>query len=182
MTDYLSRAPQQAIVAPRRQLGPLVMQCVTEESHEDTLEITEHPVEMGASVNDHAFKKPATLTLTGGWSNSSRDAAGNDNYVREMYDALLQLQEEREPFDVVTGKRAYANMLIESIRMTTDRTTEYALLVTCELKQINIVETQVTSIPPRRVHQNPGATGGVTEKGTKQAEEQDESALYGIFM
>lgn len=179
---YLSRAPEEASIAPNRKLGPISMHCVMEESHEDALEITEHPVEQGASINDHAWKKPATLVLRAGWSNSSRAAGGNDSYIREVYAALLELQESREPFDVVTGKRSYKNMLLESLSMTTDQATEHALFVTCTVRQVNIVETQATSLPPRRVHKSPASTGGVTEKGTKQpVEAENRSALAELF-
>ena len=181
IASRLSQTRQEAVIAPRRRMGPLVMHCVMEEGHTDDLEITEHPVEMGASINDHAFKRPATLTLRGGWSNSSQLAGGNENYVREMYAALLELQEAREPFDVVTGKRAYKNMLLQSVSMTTDETTEHALVVSCELKQVNIVETMETGIPPRANHRNPGATGGTGERGGKQAEESNRSILRDIY-
>lgn len=48
----------------------IIAQAVIEERHSDVLEITEHPVEQGAAIADHAFKRPAEVTLTLGWSNS----------------------------------------------------------------------------------------------------------------
>jgi hypothetical protein len=41
-----------------------------EETHSDQMEITEHPIEQGANITDHAFKRPAEVTLKLGWSNS----------------------------------------------------------------------------------------------------------------
>lgn len=41
-----------------------------EELHTDDLEITEHPVEQGANIADHAFKRPAEVVLKLAWSNS----------------------------------------------------------------------------------------------------------------
>lgn len=43
---------------------------VIRERHMDQLEITDHPVEQGASISDHAFKRPAEVTLEIAWSNS----------------------------------------------------------------------------------------------------------------
>lgn len=43
---------------------------VIEEHHSDNLEITQHPIEQGAAITDHAYKRPAELTLKLGWSNS----------------------------------------------------------------------------------------------------------------
>lgn len=51
-------------------LEPIEAQAVIEEQHHDQLEITQHPVEQGASVADHAFRRPAEVILTLGWSNS----------------------------------------------------------------------------------------------------------------
>jgi hypothetical protein len=36
----------------------------------------------------------------------------------------VDLQNSRVPFDVVTGKRIYTNMLIRALEVTTDRTSE----------------------------------------------------------
>lgn len=46
-------------------------QVTIEEIHQDELEITDHPVESGALISDHAFKHPAEVTIRMGWSNSS---------------------------------------------------------------------------------------------------------------
>lgn len=45
-------------------------QVTIEETHRDTLVITDHPVEFGANITDHAFKQPVSLVLRYGWSNS----------------------------------------------------------------------------------------------------------------
>jgi len=47
-----------------------------EEVHTDELEITDHPVESGAAISDHAFKHPAEVTIRMGWSNSSASSGG----------------------------------------------------------------------------------------------------------
>lgn len=39
-----------------RRIGVLIPSVVVSEKHTDTLEITEHPVEVGAAVADHAYK------------------------------------------------------------------------------------------------------------------------------
>jgi len=55
-------------------LPDIVAQATIEEKHTDRLEITEHPVEYGAAISDHAFKLPSEIVLTLGWSNSPADA------------------------------------------------------------------------------------------------------------
>jgi hypothetical protein len=53
------------------QIGGIQVDTTLEESYEDALEITEHPVEAGAAITDHSFKRPMELVLTCGWSDSS---------------------------------------------------------------------------------------------------------------
>ena len=51
----------------------VIPQVTVEERHHDELEITEHPVQQGASIADHAFKRPSEITVKAMWSNSPND-------------------------------------------------------------------------------------------------------------
>lgn len=52
----------------------ITAQVTVEERHHDELEITDHPIEQGASISDHAYKRPAEVWIECAWSNSpSRD-------------------------------------------------------------------------------------------------------------
>lgn len=51
-------------------MQPLTAHATLEEIHKDDLEITEHPVELGAPIADHAFKRPAEVVIRCAWSNS----------------------------------------------------------------------------------------------------------------
>lgn len=53
------------------QIGGIQVDTTLEEHYEDALEITEHPVEAGAQITDHSFKRPMELVLFCGWSDSS---------------------------------------------------------------------------------------------------------------
>lgn len=147
-----------------RNLGGLQFAVVVEESHEDKVTITEHPVEQGAKINDHAYVEPASLTIRAGHSDTAGAGAS-----REMYEKLLELMRKREPFEIVTGKRLYQNMLLESVSTTTDSTTEHGLQVMAQCREVIIVQTQTASVPPRSRHKNAGRTGGSADKGQKQA-------------
>lgn len=155
---------ENATVITGRHLGGITFDVVIEESHEDKLQITEHPVEQGAAVNDHAFVQPPTLTIRAG----SSDCQKGEGASRDLYERLLKLQTEREPFDIVTGKRLYKNMLIESLATVTDAKTESTLMVSAVCRQVTIVSTQVTSVPPRSRHRKPEKTGATADKGQKQ--------------
>lgn len=155
-------------ISPRRALGSISIQCVIEERHTDALTITEHPVERGAPISDHAYRRPAEVVVQCGWSNSSRAAGGNGDYVREVYKALLALQESREPFDVSTGKRLYRNMLIASLAVTTDQKSEATLMVVATLREVIRVQTRVVAVPGAEVQANPKATAATHFTGVAQ--------------
>jgi hypothetical protein len=138
---------------------------VLEENHEDSLTITEHPVEQGASISDHAFKKPESVTIRGGVSDSTPGAGAYA--ARTFYEALLELQKKREPFDLVTGKRLYKNMLLESLSVVTTMDTEHSLMFTAVCREVIIVQARVATIPPRQSHARKD-TGAVTDKGPQQ--------------
>jgi hypothetical protein len=154
------------LVRPRRSIGGLYPDVVVEEAHEDSLEITGHPVEQGAAVNDHAFKKPEAVTIRAGVSDSK--SGGGEKPSVAFYDKLLELQAKREPFDIVTGKRLHKNMLLESLSVVTDPDTENCLMFTAQCREVIIVKTQVTSVPPRKNHASPGKTGATTDAGQQQ--------------
>lgn len=150
-----------------RTIGGIIANVTLEERALDELQVTHHPVEQGASITDHAFKRPARIIISAGWSNSSFQALGNPNYVIQVYDALLALQASRQPFDVITGKRFYRNMLMERLFTTTDEKSENALVVICECIEIILVSTQTVVVPQASDMKNPQSNAAVTNVGNK---------------
>lgn len=169
------------------QTQQIIPQVVTEEEHDDDMEITTHPVEQGASISDHAYKYPAKVTIKMGWSFSGQTSGGgiglgefaiasslipqqgDPNYLNNFYNALLNLQQQRILFNIFTGKRVYPNMLLKRISTTTTRKTESSLMVTAHCQEVLIVQTQILSVPPASVHTNPASTAPVQSLGVKQA-------------
>lgn len=194
---------------PPRSIGGIVAQVTLEERHQDDLEITEHPVERGAAITDHAFKHPAEVIIKCAWSNSlpantgaatgvlnsSIDALGGlavgainnaatkalrgsigaplaniagaqlagralsafglsvnsgrgtgTSRVQDIYDQLRKLQDRAEPFDIITGKRKYNDMLLRSLTVETDMASENALMVTAVCRQVLLVSTRIETV------------------------------------
>lgn len=181
------------LVRPRRQIGEFVAQVTLEEVHHDEMEITDHPVERGAPITDHAYKRPAEVIIRAGWSNSPGSTSllgslasavtgtiggiqslltGNSqSQVKEIYERFLALQSSRQPFDVYTGKRVYNDMLIKSLSTPTNRTTENSLVLTVLLRQIIMVSAvttggSVASAPDAQ--KSPGITNPTADFGTLQ--------------
>lgn len=72
-------ALQLAIIKPNRSFvgadgTNIVAQVTVEEMHDDDTEITDHPVEQGATISDHAFVMPSGLIVTAGWSDSPNNS------------------------------------------------------------------------------------------------------------
>lgn len=185
------------LVRPTRNIGPFAAQVWIEENHNDELEITDHPLEMGARVSDHAYMRPSEVTIKCGWSNSPASGGGagglfglaggivdgllqtidglaslmtgnDESGVRAVYANLLTLQASRIPFDILTGKRAYDNMLVKSLRVTTDKENENSLLVTMVCRQVLIVQTHIVTVSaPKEQQATPAVTSPVLDRGVK---------------
>ncbi len=126
-----------------RKIGMIVPSVVVSEKHTDTLVITGHPVENGAAIADHTYKKPSEVVMEVGFAGggSLLDFASNLTAtnllglsLQQTFQELLDLQESRIPFDVVIGKRLYSNMLIHALEVTTDKTTENVLSAVLTLR------------------------------------------------
>jgi hypothetical protein len=155
-----------AWIIPRR-IGDVAADVTVSETGIDELYITQSPVEQGAAITDHAFKKPATVIIRAGFSNSSFAAAGDQNYTVYMYNRLLLLQNNRQPFDIVTGKRYYQSMLMQGLRQVTDETSEQALYVQAICQQVILVSTQTVSAPLLSAadQADPSKTAPIQNKG-----------------
>lgn len=165
-----------------RALGDLIPQVAIEEVHRDELAITDNPVEQGAAISDHAFKIPAELVIRYGWS-ESRDILdiiqdGGLVSVDDVYRRLLAMQSQRQPFDVITKRRAYKSMLIKSLQVHTDQQTNNILMVQALLRQVIIVQVTTVQVPPKVAQAFPVDTAPPIDAGVKQAKPVNESILY----
>ena len=179
-------------------IGGITVDTTIEESYEDTLEATEHPVEAGTQITDHSFKRPMEVILRCGWSDSSTNAltgiasnlinslTGNtsqssasftggamaaSDYIAGVYSNLLELQESRQTFELTTGMRSFDTMLLMSIRVRRDHTSRYALMVEAVCRQIIVVSTQTATLPPQSNQANPQNTAEVQSAGSQQLQD-----------
>jgi len=150
-----------------RSIAGFVADVTVEEDHIDELEITNFPVEQGASITDHAYKLPAQVRILCGYSNSSLLSLGDPNYIRSVYDQFLELQASRQPFDIFTGKRIYQNMLIRRLHTKSDKDNENILMLDVECREIIIATTQTSTVPPASSMKSPQNNAPVSNAGTK---------------
>lgn len=174
------------LLRQQRRIAAYIPQVVIEEQHVDDLFITSHPVDRRANITDHSVKMPAQLTMRVG---SSASGAAFDRSTlqnigttsptpADVYQMLRDLQASRVPFEVVTGKRNYRNMLIKRLTVTTDQESENALFVDIEMQEVILVSTTTSTIgasssslpgPFEDVPKDPGATTPPVNNGSKSA-------------
>lgn len=169
-----------------RAIGTVIPDVVVTEKHSDTLEITEHPVEKGAAVSDHAYRRPSEVVMEIGFSgggslldflDTSSVGLSMGQSPIEIYQELLSLQESRVPIDVVTGKRLYSNMLIRGLEVTTDQKSENVLMATVTLREVIITSTQQVQVAEKQNMAQGVNTSSVQNSGTKSTKTTDQSLL-----
>lgn len=147
----------QSVFGTKRQIGPISIQVIISEETNDNLSITRQPVQTGASITDHAYKEPTVLNMRILQQNndlvSGFLSTFSGNGLAAIYQQFLDLQFPSDgsgptPFDVITKKRIYKNMLVASLRQTTDKQTENILALEVQLQQVILVSIGVTTISP----------------------------------
>jgi hypothetical protein len=145
--------------------------------HTSKLTITQHPVQTGANISDHAFLEPKELTIEVGMTDVAQDIipgqfAGSWSRSVKAYEILKDLQAARIPLQVLTRLGLYKNMLIETISAPDDYRTLYGLKATITMREVLVatVQTVKTSAKPHITNS--------TNRGEVQPVETDESMLY----
>jgi hypothetical protein len=169
MNSIIPKWTSGLFVPNQRKIGGIAAQVTISEQERDELVITEHPVEQGAPINDHAYKRPSEVTIRAGWSAAfAGDLSANGNGV---YGQLLSWQAALRPFDLYTGKRSYKSMLIQTLTVTTDSHSEFALMADIVCRQIIIVSTKVTQAATNKDPANqadPSSNATPTNNGEQQ--------------
>jgi hypothetical protein len=147
-------------------IGGIIPDVGIEEEATDELALTENPVEYGANVTDHEFKKPNIVTLRIGFSNSSIAGFGNPSYATDQYNALRAMQVNGQLITIVTGKRTYNNMAIIRLTQITDSTTPQAMMITLEAKYVIITQTTQGTTPSQN-QQSPQDTSPPSNQGNQ---------------
>jgi hypothetical protein len=158
--SFITQPLQSILIRNKRQIGTIAVDVVISESTIDNLEITQQPVQQGATISDHAFKKPTTLSM------QIMFGAGPLADLPKTYKDLLDLQSTVVPFDIITPKRKYSNMLFSALGMTTDKKTENALSITCSFQEVLIVSLG-TAVVPRSHQKSPQKTAAIQQTGNQ---------------
>lgn len=133
---------------------------VLSETHTFSRQVTDNKVENGSPVADHIIKNPVTLEIQAivtdapikgiieGVSDAVDNLLGGSKYTNDCFGALYQLYEYQGYMTVYTQYKTYPKMVIESITIPRDPKDGEALVFTISMKQIRIVSSATTKLPP----------------------------------
>lgn len=154
----------------------LIFDAIFSTDYLHSLSITDHPVQTGANISDHAYEEASVLTFEIGMSDVmtsiSSESFGEGTRSITAYKKIRELQSQRVPITVVTKFGTYTNMMVETLAVPDDSTTMTALKATVVLKQIFVVNVSTVKISERPQKSNS------TNEGEQKAIKADQSILH----
>lgn len=182
-------------------LQALTVDASVSERHSTRVKVTDHPVEQGANVSDHATVQPDALQIEGqfvdypladagrgefDYANALRPIEG-DGRAEQLYETLKALETTVTLLEVHTGGGTYPNMLLENLQRVRDKTIRGAVKFTGELRAMRIVSSAVVPIKKSTTPSGQGkATGGKQTGNQPTAAQQQQvrslavQALQGV--
>ncbi|MBT4263802.1 MAG: hypothetical protein HOD85_06285 [Deltaproteobacteria bacterium] len=96
---------------------------VSGEVHEFKSLITDNPIEDGSNISDHQTLLPLTITLNGFFTDTPISKNNPFNSLlnssegrgRDMWSSLVAIRDQKKKFVLVTGIKAYKNLLFEEL-------------------------------------------------------------------
>ena len=152
----------------------IVPDVVISEYHDDVVTVTQHPVDSGAPVSDHAICQPATVTCVFGWSDSSRliNSVMSGSFLKclettkEVYEKLLKLKDARELLSLSTGKRTYPSVLITQLKVTTTAETESSAIIEVTFQEVRLATAKSVTLASLK-QKNAKKTAGTRNGGSR---------------
>lgn len=165
--------------------------CSISETHTSKVEVTEHPVEEGFAVTDHARPMPDEVSIEGlvtdtplsraqqrrtveafGITFESASEAehirGQPGYAAQAYAKLLDLHDHPRLITIVTELRRYENMLMTSLAVPRNKDVGDSLRFTASFKTVRIVSNKLTVAKKTRTAPKKVSTGKQVTKKTEE--------------
>ena len=158
MAGYLNRAAAdfsktsyQGLLYCKTNIGGYFFDGFLNVTHSSNLEITENQIETGASVVDHAYMKPVTLSMTVLVSDVHQSIVPgqfSEGWRRHTsaWQLLKRLQADRTPLSVFTKLALYDNMLIKSVSAVDTDQTLHSLSADVVLQEVPVATLKTVKI------------------------------------
>jgi hypothetical protein len=137
-----------------KSIGGITIDAFIQETYDHTASVTELPIQDGAKIGDHLVQEPDQLSIDGFVGDTDLYADYQTekppvNRAGEYYEKLLVLKEAGELITVVTGLRAWSNMVITSLSVPRSSDSGKSLSFSMTLKKVTIIkstEIQLTKV------------------------------------
>lgn len=150
------------------QIDTLILDASVSENHQIEVEVTDHPVEVGADMTDHRRRKPYKLTMEGIVTNTPlpKDSdpvqsltaptgsgitwqsrgQGDPTLATTAYLKLLDLADSARLLTIITALKTYENMTVTSIDVPRNAQIGQALRFTAQLREIRLVRNDTAQV------------------------------------
>jgi len=176
---------QKLYIGASRSIDIFSLDATLSESHQSELTVTDHPVEFGAAVSDHAVLQPVVVTVVGEVTDTPMSARANDNgeivfaandlfgsstnesKTRAIvaYEAFEEMQRNRRLVSIQTGLRLYDNCLLLSFLSHQETSTGNAVGFVLRFKRIIIADTETISVQSTRFQELQLQSGATRAQG-----------------
>ena len=168
------------LIYVKTNIGGYFFDAFLRQDHSSELEITDHPVQSGSNISDHAFMKPRELTLELGMTEAFDSIVPGqfaDNYMRSVsaFRLLQDLQRTAQPLRILTRLQLYENMILQRLSAPDDYITRHALKCTATFREIIVPEVKTVAISAA-----PQVTD-TTNRGQVQTDTPNRSVAAQIF-
>jgi len=151
-------------IRTEKSIGGIQLDAVISEAHTNEVSLTSNPVELGAEITDHAVVQPKRLNIVAQVSDTPMGLAAlgqivdlvtglfgsstSENITRSnaAYNAIIQLQEEREPIEIQTKLKLYTNMIITNVSVQQDKNTSRIVRMSIDLQQVIITKSEIVQL------------------------------------
>jgi hypothetical protein len=138
------------ITAEGSNVRDIPIDLVLNEVHVMENQVTEHPVETGASITDHIRPRPLKLSLTGIFSDTAislldrfeRVRAGEPHTIRAVQ-FFEELRDKGYLVDINNRLKSYNNMAVESVTFSRSGSSGKSAAMTVQFKEVTFVESEV---------------------------------------
>lgn len=145
-------------------IDTIAIDATISEQHNSDVEITDHSVENGSDIADHARVKPLMLIMeccisetpigsaqqkriadSQGVTTIQNDPSLKDGFAAETYSKIEVLRDSLKIITVVTRLKTYRDLMIQSISVPVDVKTGTALRFSITFKQVRLVNNKYTT-------------------------------------
>ena len=143
------------------------------ERHASAVEVTQHPIETGASPIDHAREQPDRLQLEGLFTDTPVGAPRRAGYSLEQLARLYELKAARRAVTIRTAIRTYTNMILTAVDVPRDAKAGDAVRFSASFVQVRFVSSQrvrlVARARPSAVPRKPQEKAGQSKQVAGEA-------------